>query len=147
MYFPPYRFQNFISYRFFYASWVGIPFTARPKAALITFIHSFHKHLLRRHLLQGQCSRRWGASSVHILIGLLLWTSISYSPVLKIQGSESREAMDRSTCPFWGLFQYPTVSGDWSKMRHTLADGLIFAGNLFHLTHPQGCFLFLSLPT
>lgn len=33
------------------------------------------------------------------------------------------------------------------ERRHTLADGLIFAGDLFHLTHPQLCFLFLSLIT
>ena len=39
-----------------------------------------------------------------MLIGHLLWTSISHSPVLKIQGSESREAMDRST---GGYFNTP----------------------------------------
>lgn len=31
------------------------------------------------------------------------------------------------------------------KRRHTLADGLMFAGDYYHLTCPQGCFLYFFL--
>lgn len=79
-------------------------------SALITFIHSFHKLLLRTYLIHGQHSGRWGSH---------LSPHPAETPVVNIhQPQPSSQGpgfckqtvhgqVNLSPVPFWGLFQYP----------------------------------------